>query len=165
MKTLVLIRHAKSDWSDITISDFERPLNKRGIADAPLMADIVFCTGVKPHLMITSPAVRALATAEVFATEFGYKKERIELVPEIYHKGATEIIDLLSKTDARHSTVFLFGHNPYITTMASYFTSIQFSEVPTCGAVGIDFEVRNWEAITKKIGKLRFYEYPEKNRV
>jgi phosphohistidine phosphatase len=162
MKTIVLIRHAKSDWSDLTLSDFERPLNQRGIEDAPIMADVVFCTGVKPHLMISSPAVRASATADIFATAFGYKKDKIVYAPEVYHKGATEIIDLLSRTDSKYSSIFLFGHNPYITSMASYFTSIQFGEVPTCGAVGIDFGIKKWETITKKIGKLRFFEYPQK---
>lgn len=162
MKNLVLIRHAKSDWTDVSISDFDRPLNKRGLLDAPDMADAVFCTGVKPGVMLSSPALRAMTTANMFADAFGFKKEKIEFHQEIYNKGAMEIIDLIGKVPSSVNTVFLFGHNPNITFLASYLTSIQFEEVPTCGAVGIAFNIKNWNGIGNKIGKLKFFEYPKK---
>ena len=161
MKTLVLVRHAKSDWSDISISDFDRPLNEKGLNEAPLMAELLSSKGLKPNIMISSPALRAITTAGFFADAFNFSKDDIVLEQEIYSKGAMEVIDIISNIQSSNSTAFVFGHNPYITTIASYLTSIQFDEVPTCGVVCIDFVMKDWVNIPKKIGKLRFYDFPK----
>jgi len=120
MKTLVIVRHAKSSWDDPSCSDFERTLNKRGERDAPYMAQITREKGIKADLIISSPANRALTTAKYFAKEQGIVDSNISQKELIYNSGFSEILRLLKKTDNSYNTVMLFGHNPDITHLTSY---------------------------------------------
>jgi len=162
MKTLVLIRHSKSDWSDPTLTDIERPLNKRGKRDAPFMAKILKEKGVYPDLIITSPATRALQTLEYFLDEFKYNKSKVMVRDEIYSMGATAIRKLLSNIDDNHNTVFLIGHNPDITSLGNQLSDMFIDNIPTTGILCIDFEFDSWRNILTQSGKLRFFEYPKK---
>ncbi|MFP4369869.1 MAG: SixA phosphatase family protein [Candidatus Kapaibacterium sp.] len=162
MKKLILVRHAKSSWENDDWTDFERPLNDRGNKDAPIMADAIKDKGINPGLIISSPANRAVTTAKTYAQVLGYPEEAIITDMGIYEKGPKYIISLLKKTERKYDTVMLFGHNPDITSLASYFSGNHFDNVPTCGIVGIEFKINNWDDVETENGELSFFEYPKK---
>lgn len=162
MKTLVLVRHAKSSWDDPNLSDRERPLNKRGERDAPFMADLIKKINVIPDIIYSSPATRALTTSKMFASVFNYNIDKIEIKDSIYEFGFSQIINLISHSDNKFNTIFLFGHNPDITAVSSYLSNKHFENVPTCGVVGIEFDFERWDSMAKNSGKIKFYEYPKK---
>jgi phosphohistidine phosphatase len=162
MKTIIFVRHAKSDWGNPDISDFERPLNKRGLRDAPFMADLIASKGVKTDLIISSPANRAITTAKYFAKALNYDKEQIEQINLIYTSGILSIIEMLASLDNQYKTVMLFGHNPAISSLVFKLSGGKVTEMSTCAVACIDFDIQNWSELNEAEGKLRFYEYPKK---
>ena len=162
MKTLLLTRHAKSNWDNPNWLDIERPLNERGLRDAPYIAEVVAKLIVKPDLIISSPAVRAATTARIFATAFEYDHKLIQYDKSIYENGARYIIKMIAKLDDKFNNVFLFGHNPDMTSLYSYFSGDYIDNIPTCGSFCIDFDCTNWKELEDINGKLRFFEYPKK---
>ncbi|PKL84626.1 MAG: phosphohistidine phosphatase [Ignavibacteriae bacterium HGW-Ignavibacteriae-1] len=161
MKTIVLVRHAKSSWDNPDWSDFERPLNKRGLRDAPFLADVLKTKELKPDLMISSPAIRAKITATIFADALDYGEKNLKFDIGIYEKGQKYVSKLISQLDNNNSTVFIFGHNPDISSLAGFLTGDYFENVPTCGIVCIDFKVQNWEQVLSENGALRFFIFPK----
>lgn len=162
MKTLILVRHAKSSWKDSSLSDIERPLNKRGKRDAPFMGKVLAETGIKIDRFISSPANRALTTARHFAAAFGlHDEDDIQIEEIIYHGSSRSIMKFINDLDDGYDAVVLFGHNPDFTSMASIYTEEYFDNVPTCGIVCIDFDVHSWVDTGETLGNLRFYKYPK----
>lgn len=161
MKTLLLVRHAKSSWDNPDWTDFDRPLNKRGLKNAPAMAEIT-AKKVKPSIVYASPAKRAITTAQAYCNAFGYPLENIIIDPNIYDKGPKYIIKLVAGTDNSNEIVAVFGHNPDITSLSSYFTGEYIDNVPTCGTICIDFEFDEWKKAENENGSLRFFDYPKK---
>lgn len=162
MKTLILVRHAKSSWNDSSLSDIYRPLNNRGKRDAPFMAKVLVETGIKVDRFISSPANRALTTARHFAAAYGFHEENdIQIEDLIYHESIRSIMKLISDLDDDYKTVALFGHNPDFTSLASMYSNENFSNVPTCGVVCIDFDVDSWTDTGESLGNLRFFKYPK----
>ncbi|MCX7909186.1 MAG: histidine phosphatase family protein [Ignavibacteria bacterium] len=162
MKTLVIVRHSKSDWSDPNITDIERPLNKRGKRDAPFMAKLMKEQNLVPDLILTSPAERALQTVKYFVEEFKIDKSKIIVREEIYTHGSVIVRKLISQIDDIHNTVYLFGHNPDLTSLANQLLDVFIENIPTTGIVCIDFDFKSWKEILNSKGKLRFFEYPKK---
>src|SRR4051812_40317227 len=114
MKTLLIVRHAKSSWDNTGINDFDRPLNDRGKRDAPAMAQRLIKAGVKIDSFVSSPAKRARTTAEVFMKEFN-AKTTLQLIPELYHAQVQNFKDVIKGLDSGYDTVAIFSHNPGIT--------------------------------------------------
>ncbi len=164
MKTLLLVRHAKSSWDD-GVSDFERPLNRRGKEDAPFMAVHIQKTGLIPDLMVSSPANRALTTAGTYATTFGLDEDLIVKESIIYNGSYKEIIKLIKNFDNKLGCVFLFGHNPDITYLANQLTGNFIDNIPTCGNVCIEFNTDSWAEISEDNGKMLFFDYPKKYKI
>lgn len=162
MKTLLLVRHAKSSWADADMDDYDRPLNQRGDRDAPFMGKLVFGKIGKPDLIYASTANRAFSTASHFAREMGYDTGLIAGEKMIYNQGARSIIKLVSKTENNRNTVMLFGHNPDITYLANFLGNVNIDNMPTCAVACVDFDTDNWNEISDENGKLRFLEYPKK---
>lgn len=162
MKTLIVVRHAKSDWSDPNITDIERPLNKRGKRDAPFMAELMKQQNLVPDLILTSPAERALQTVKYFADVFNIDKSKIIIREEIYNLGPVAIRKLLSQIDDTHNVVYLFGHNPDLTSLVNQLLDVFIENIPTTGIVCIDFDFDSWKEILNNKGNLRFFEYPKK---
>jgi phosphohistidine phosphatase len=162
MKTIILIRHAKSSWDDNNISDFERPLNNRGKKDAPAMAKILKEKIRKPDVIISSPAERAFSTALAFSDAFGYPQEKIRKEIGIYNGGADKILDIIRSLPEEYSMALLFGHNPVITRLACHLGGVFIDNMPTASAAAIEFLDDSWEFIGDKSGKLLFFEYPKK---
>lgn len=161
MKQLLLIRHAKSSWTNIGQEDFERPLNERGIRDAPLMAKKLIEKNYKPDALISSTAVRALETATFFAEVMGFKKKDIIQVPELYHAPPKVFKEVIQALPDGLSTVAIFGHNPGITEMANELTNIQIDNLPTCGIFGVEAEVKSWKNFLDSEKSFLFFYYPK----
>ena len=163
MKTIVFIRHAKSSWKFPELTDFERPLNKRGKRDAPEMALRLSNLNIQPDLIVSSSAVRAKMTAIYFAELLDYPISSIQEKIEIYGASASDVFDILSTLEDKYNTVIIFGHNPTFTTIANHFSNVLIENVPTCGMCGIQFSTKKWSNFTESTPKFLFFDYP-KNR-
>lgn len=122
MKTLTLVRHAKSSWDNKDWADIERPLNEKGLLDAPLMADVIAKKlHPKPDLILSSNALRAFSTANIFAQALGYNEDSVVIENGIYDRGTKYIIKLLKTQPDELDSILLIGHNPEVTSIATYF--------------------------------------------
>lgn len=161
MKTLIIVRHAKSSWDKPNLVDFERILNQRGLNDAPFMGQIVAEKGIVPDLILSSPAVRAMTTASFYAEALNYPKEKIQSKETIYDRGAKHILYLINEIDDKFQTVMLFGHNPDLSSLAQYLCDFHEGNLPTCGTVCVDFDTDTWSNIGEEKGRLRFFISPK----
>ncbi len=161
MKKLILIRHAKSSWSNFSLNDIDRPLNKRGKRDAPFMAKLLKERNIIPDLLISSPAKRAFSTAKFFAEEFNYPKEKIAIKQSIYESSVTDFLYILKEIEDAKQVVFLFGHNPAITLFTAFLSGRDPGNIPTCGIAGLDLLVESWSDLNEKRCELKFYKYPK----
>jgi len=160
MKKLYLVRHAKSSWENSALRDKERPLNKRGKNDAPLMGKILSENSIKPDQIISSEAVRAKKTAFAIAKKIDYPKEKIILTDDIYEASTFELLSMIKHFDKDCNSVMLFGHNPALTDLFNYLTKHYIDNIPTCGVTGIEFE-NEWARIEEESGKFLFFLYPK----
>lgn len=164
MKTLYLIRHAKSSWANPGLDDIDRPLNKRGKRDAPFMGGRLYRYGVRPDIIYTSPAKRARKTAKHIALALEYPLTAIEQHGDIYTSDLQRLLGVVRKTSQPVNTLFLVGHNYVITDLAEYLTAKQLGNIPTCGIVGISFAQETWREIAAGEGTLLFFDYPKKHK-
>lgn len=162
MKTLLLIRHAKSSWKDLNLNDFDRTLNTRGKADAPFMGKLLKEAGETPDLIVSSPAKRALATAKLIARELGYKTTGIQQNHMIYDATFQDLLELVYKLDDTHGVVAIVGHNPGLTLLSDYLTDYYIDNIPTCGIVKMVFDTSRWKEIIKGAGSMEYFKYPRK---
>ena len=162
MKSLYLVRHAKSSWDFPKLADIDRPLNHRGEKNAPEMGERLKKQGILPDLLISSPAKRAYTTAVEIAKKIGYPMESIQKSMKIYHSGEDELLKVLKNQDNDRKSVMLFGHNPGFTWFANSLAGVDIDNIPTAGIVAIDFEVNDWTDVDFEIGKLVFFDYPKK---
>jgi len=161
MKQLVLIRHAKSSWSDPLLDDFDRPLNKRSLKDAPFMAKLLRKKGLKPDLIVSSASLRTKLTLEFFIKEFDYKGKLI-FERSIYEAAYKNLLKIIKNVEKRYKTLFLVAHNPSLNDLADFLLGNFEENIPTCGIVQIDFDVENWSDISKNNATLICFEYPKK---
>ena len=162
MKELIIVRHAKSSWNDSTLSDHERPLNKRGRRDAPEIGSRLARRGCSPELMVSSSAVRALDTATVIAAILGYDPRGIMADDRIYGAGVADLHHVIRDTDESVTTLILIGHNPGLTELANHLGPRQISNMPTCSVLHLRFEVDTWSAMGDVPGEEVFYDYPKR---
>lgn len=160
MKFLYLIRHAKSSWKDITLDDFDRPLNSRGKENAPFMAKKLKHLEEKPDLILASPSKRTKCTAEIFAKIFEYHKP-IEYEEKIYESNLITLKNVIQNIPDKYQTVFLFGHNPSLNLFVEDFCKF-YENVPTSGIVKIKFDCESWTQITPANSQLVDFLYPKK---
>lgn len=146
MKTLYLLRHAKSGWDDASLTDQERPLEPRGERDAAKMSKRWSQLHEKPDLIMSSPAVRALATAKIVARGLEYKTQKITVEERLYAATAESLIDVIEALDDKLGRVMLVGHNPGFTELAHHFNS-NVTHMPTCALAEFRFEVGSWAGI------------------
>jgi len=160
MKRLVLIRHAKSSWENLQQRDFERPLNKRGEHDAPLMGEELKRRGIHLDHMLASPATRAITTARSIAKATGFENKRIEEVPGIYEASPDTLLQLIRNLDKHVKTVALVGHNPGLTMLANRLGDRFIDNIPTCGVVILDV-AHEWSATGIAELPVRDFIYPK----
>jgi phosphohistidine phosphatase len=161
MKTIYVIRHAKSCWDDPSLTDKERPLNSRGKKDAPLIASWMSKKEKFPDIIISSPAVRAFETAQFFAKEFKIKEEEIDIRLPLYHPDVDDLLDVLKTLENHISTVYLFSHNPAITYFANYFGGHMIDNVPTTGVVKLESTVEEWSELGRQNTLRVDFVYPK----
>ena len=161
MKNLLLVRHAKSDWGNLELDDFERPLNDRGKRDAPAMAHRLLDKKVKPDAFIASPAKRAAKTAKIFAEEMKVKKEGIIFKPELYLAGPEVFYTVIENADESFETIAVFSHNEGITHFANMLTNARVDNIPTCGVFAIRINANSWKDFRKAAKEFWFFDYPK----
>ena len=159
---LYIIRHAKSSWKDLELDDFERPLNKRGRANAPFMGKILKEKNIKPDVILSSPALRAKSTAEIIVREANYSKE-IVFKENLYEASLNALLKTLRNVDDANDVVFLFGHNFSINDFVEEYVNL-YENVPTCGVVEMEFDCDSWREIDATNAKLISFDYPKKHR-
>jgi phosphohistidine phosphatase len=166
MKTLYLVRHAKSSWDDLELSDFDRPLNKRGQKDAPQMGKRLKERQVTPDVMLSSAANRALTTCKEIATVLGFPQEKIKTDKRLYHADEEQILKVLSevKDSPRDSeeVVMIFGHNPGLTEFANSLLNETIMNIPTCGVVHGTLNIEHWKDIQFGCGEILHFDFPKK---
>ncbi|MDQ7949833.1 MAG: histidine phosphatase family protein [Pedobacter sp.] len=160
MKQLVLIRHAKSDWGSLELDDFDRPLNKRGKANAPDMGERLAKQQIIPDLIVSSPALRAITTANFFANAWEMPSSGIKKEPKIYEASAKTLLGIINNFDNQYDRIALFGHNPGLTDLVNYLDG-HLSNLPTCGVVMLEFPFEDWAMVSADSGKILLYDYPK----
>lgn len=161
MRTLYLIRHAKSSWDNPGLRDFNRPLNDRGQRDAPLMATLIAKMDIKPDLLVSSPARRAITTAQFFADALSIADDEVVRNQDIYEAYPQEILRLISELPELAEIVFLFGHNPTFTEVANRFTDDFIENIPTCGVVRIESPAESWRSFYEGNARVTAKYFPK----
>lgn len=162
MKTLYLVRHAKSSWDYPNLPDFDRPLSARGERDAPKMGQRLKDKYILPDLIISSPANRAYTTCQVISKIIGYNQGRIIGDQSIYHAGERTLLNVVQSTSKDVKSLMLFGHNPGFTDFACSLSNEDIYNIPTCGIVCITFDLKGWSDVNFGNGKMQFFDYPKK---
>ncbi|MEA2080292.1 MAG: histidine phosphatase family protein [Pseudomonadota bacterium] len=162
MLQLTLIRHAKSSWDNPALSDFDRPLNKRGIKNAPLMGKIISKRGLVFDRIVTSPALRAITTAHLIAGKQGFPEQDIQQRDELYDASVDELLDCVHSLDNQYASIALVAHNPGLTGLCNYLSGESIANLPTCAVAVIEFDLDDWQAVYQDTGRLSLYEYPRK---
>ena len=161
MKRLTLIRHAKSSWGNLSLSDFDRPLNARGEMAAPAMGTALKSRGLAPDRMVSSPALRAITTCKLLAKAFDYAEDGIVIEPSIYEASIAALLGIVRALpdDAEH--VILVGHNPGMHGLAVTLSESSIDQFPTCAVADLEAEVDSWAAIRENRLRLREFLCPK----
>jgi len=158
MKQLFLIRHAKSDWTNPELKDIERFLNERGYSNANTMSKNF---NHPINLIISSPAIRAISTALIFARNLNYNANSICIKQELYESSLNNFLSVIHSIDNSYNSVLLFAHNPTISDIAQHLTQALPMELPTCAIAGIRFNLTDWK--NAKDGELFLFDFPKKH--
>jgi phosphohistidine phosphatase len=167
MKTLIVIRHAKSSWDNPALSDFNRPLNKRGERDAPVMAKRLKEKNITINTMISSPAVRAITTCRIFAEILGLATENIQASKELYHAGDEIILKVvkgLKDLTIENEVVAVFGHIPGLTEFVNNLVEEDIDNIPTTGVVCCGLDVERWKDVRWGCGQMEIFDYPKRKK-
>lgn len=158
MKTLYLIRHAKSSWDDLLLEDIKRPLNARGKRDAPFMAKFMKKKIQGPTLILCSPAKRAKATAKKFSKQLEVKLNHDD---RLYFGSADGIFKMISETDDQYENLLIFGHNPTMTGMVNSFEGEHLMNLPTAGIAEISLDIDSWDSFDPVLGTIQNIYIPK----
>ena len=161
MKTLILVRHAKSSWDKVGMDDIERPLNERGKEDAPVMAKRLKDKKIDIDIFISSPAKRAHRTCKYFAKEYDLDKKEIVLMDKLYGASVTAFLEVISKIDDKHKSAIIFSHNPGITEFVNTLTTVHVDNMPTCSMFAVQADINHWAEFSKSEKKFLFFDYPK----
>ncbi|HLT91631.1 MAG TPA: histidine phosphatase family protein [Woeseiaceae bacterium] len=162
MKTLTILRHGKSSWKQEGQPDFERPLSRRGEENAPLMAQRITEAGIRPSLIVSSPAVRAWSTAKLVARAIGYPLEFLHREDALYMAGLERLLDVIAAQDPGFNSIVVVGHNPGLTELANHLLPGVTDNLPTCGLVALAIDTDDWDLRTPKPVELLLHDYPKR---
>src|SRR5206468_4390322 len=162
MKTLFLVRHAKSSRDERALPDKDRPLNDRGKRDAPKMGEHLAKRELTPDLILSSPAKRALKTAQTIAKKLDYKLADIVVEERLYATGADDLLRVIRKPGAKPKSVMLFGHNPELTELAHRLSN-EITHLPTCAVAEFTFDAKSWSYIGKAKPSSVTLDYPKQS--
>lgn len=147
MKTLYVLRHAKSDWNDARLTDFERPLNERGVHAAQKMGAFLREQGIAAEAIVSSPARRARETAQIVRDAAGFGAE-IRFEPRIYEASLGDLIEIISEVENDCKKLLIVGHNPGFEQLVGSLTG-EFLPLPTAALVEIELPVEHWSELIK----------------
>lgn len=150
VKILVIIRHGKSTWDYEGVSDYDRPLKESGIFNTITISQKIKGMGITPDLIISSPANRALHTALIVAREMHYPMDKVVISNVLYGESDDDVLKSVKNTDNQVNCLFIFGHNPVFTDLPNKFLKNPIENLPTSGAIILNFEVPTWKDISKK---------------
>lgn len=161
MKTLTLVRHAKSSWKDTGLGDRKRPLNGRGERDAPAMGKRIVEHGIRPSLIISSPATRAWSTAKIIANEISYPIEFLQREDDLYLASLKDILDVIVVQDNGFNHLMVVGHNPGLTDVANFLSPGLTHNLPTAGVVSVQIDQDDWDLRDRPKTELLIHDYPK----
>lgn len=161
MKSLFLIRHAKSSWDNPMQNDFDRPLNARGLKDAPMIADRLLERKIKIDAFISSPAKRARQTCELFMHAFKKDAESMILQSQLYLAGPEVFLQTIKELPAAISHAAIFSHNNGITEFANTLSATHIDNMPTCSVFAVHAPIENWSDFAKAKKEFWFFDYPK----
>ncbi|MDR6941306.1 SixA phosphatase family protein [Mucilaginibacter pocheonensis] len=157
MKKLLLIRHAKATHESGYI-DFDRPLKQSGMQDAVFMAGVLKGHGIIPEIIVTSPALRTLTTAQIFTEHLNLPTPNTD--KKIYDASEFTLVNVINNLPNENDFIGLVGHNPGISQLLHYLTG-QTRDLPTCAVALISFDNDDWRSISSEDGHLEFYDSPK----
>ncbi|HWS02730.1 MAG TPA: histidine phosphatase family protein [Gammaproteobacteria bacterium] len=160
-RTLILVRHAKSSWDGVDLPDTERPLADRGKREAPMMGKRLAKQQAKPDLILSSPARRALATAQIIAKELGYKTRDVVVDDRLYATDPETLLAVIGGLNDKLKCVMLFGHNPEFSELAHRLSG-DIAVLPTCAVAQFTFESKSWANIGSVKAEKVVLDYPKK---
>lgn len=159
MKTLLLLRHAKSSWKDNGLRDFDRPLNQRGLKAAPAMGKLIRKRKLEPDLALSSPAERARQTSQLVLEAAGLKTE-VRFDERIYEASVTRLLEIISQIDDEANVAMLVGHNPGFEELQEALTGEAHS-FPTAALACIEVNIEKWHKIRAGVGRLEWLVKPK----
>ena len=163
MKILTIVRHAKSSWKDSSLTDDKRPLNRRGERDAPEMGRRIQEHGVRPSLIVSSPAVRAWTTAKVIAQAINYPREFLQKEDRLYLASLDDILDVIVAQDNGFNNLMVVGHNPGLTDFANFLVPGLTNNLPTAGVVSVQVDQDDWSLYERPATELLVHDWPKKS--
>ncbi len=164
MKTLLLIRHAKSGWANIGQRDIERTLHERGHQEAILMANQLANKKLSIDVLLSSSAVRTRETCMHFAEVLGMTSDQIQFDAHLYHAPADTLFEVVSQLKDEVRTIAIFTHNPGITDFVNELDAgVRIDDMPTAGIFAVDIEVDSWKDCRKGKKKFLFFDFPNKS--
>lgn len=163
MKTLIVVRHAKSSWANIGERDFDRTLNERGKEDAPQMAEKLVKTNIKVDAFVSSSAKRARKTAKVFVEAYGKTKHDIILSDDLYNAPSTTFYETIAALKDDYEAVAVFAHNPGITDFVNTLCDTNIDEMPTCAMFAVQTPINAWKEFKEAEKEFLFFTYPKES--
>lgn len=164
MKTLYIVRHAKSSWDDLSVSDHDRKLLPVGKKRTKTVAAWLKEHDVIPDKIISSTAVRAYETARLIAKGLGFPEEEIEKERKLYGADSEDVFEVLYSLSDNVKRVMVVGHNPCFTDLVNLFldTGRQTDNLPTSGVAAVRFETKKWKEIDLAKHRIEFLITPKK---
>ena len=159
MKHLTLLRHAKSSWKNTSLSDFNRPLNKRGKRDAPYIAEKLKQRNIGVEIIVSSSAIRTLETANIFSNVLGLENDIIKS-DDLYAASGEVILKTINNLNEVYTNVLVVSHNPGITNIANQLSDFFIENIPTTGIIAFTYD-GNWKDLKFKCCKFLFYDTPK----
>lgn len=162
IKTVTIMRHAKSSWEDSSAGDHERGLLDKGILRTKKVGEFMIDNKIIPQLLISSTAKRAVETAKIIANSISYEEDKIVLSNKLYLSYTDDVFDELFEIDNSIDSVMVFGHNPCLTDLVNMFLKKQIDNLPTSGMAVIEFRTDKWEEIPNSKFLLKHLIFPSK---
>ncbi len=157
MKRLMILRHAKSNWGDEEVSDFNRKLNKRGVRNANSMGEFLDAKHGKPDLIVSSSAVRAYETAKIVAEKMSYSINKIITRDDLYLAWVSDLINAIQALPDKVENCLLVGHNPGLTDLVNHL-GVRLDNLPTASVVCFEFDTQDWSNIGTENADLKWFQ-------
>jgi phosphohistidine phosphatase len=159
MKTLLLMRHAKSSWADPGQPDFERPLNERGRHTAPVIGRFLVSRALKPEVVVCSPAERARETAAL-VLEAAEQSPTVRYDARIYEANAARLVEVVKEIAEPDASALLVGHNPGMEELITLLTG-ERERMPTAALACVLFDLATWAEVAAQTGRLAWLVRPK----